>query len=227
MEVIVPAAGLSTRYPGGKPKYLLEDINQSLMIENTLKPYYGKFNITVGVLQDHNEKYNAVAEIKNRIKDINVVVIPNLTKGPADTVFNIIQLSKFNLEESLFIKDCDSYFDHVVERGNYVCTHKITNLNSGDQILNKSFVLSNNHKIIQNIVEKQIISDEFCVGGYKFDKISEFLSSYNSLINQLSTEFFVSHVIQHSINKGNIFKSVQTTNYVDVGTINEWAKRRA
>ena len=39
MEIVVPAAGLSTRFPDMKPKYLLYDYKHDMMLINALRPF--------------------------------------------------------------------------------------------------------------------------------------------------------------------------------------------
>lgn len=225
MEIIVPAAGLSTRFPGTKPKYLLEDVNSRLMISNAINPYLDQGNITIGVLQQHEELYNSTAIIKNELgSSVNIIVLPKITNGPADTVYQISKLASLPIDSSILIKDCDSYFNHDITDGNYVCISNVKNHDVMYKINNKSFVVTNEHGIIQSIVEKSIISNEFCVGGYKFNKLVDFITGYDQLSSSMKTEFFVSHIIQFNISKGALFFSNNVTDYVDVGTIQEWKK---
>lgn len=223
MELIVPAAGLSTRFPGTKPKYLLTDTNNRLMISNAIQPYVEQCNITIGVLRQHEELYNASAEIKNELGSaINIIVLPEVTNGPADTVYQIANLANISTDSPVLIKDCDSYFDHDITDGNYVCVSNAIEHDVMYKIANKSFVIANEHGIIQNIIEKSIVSNVFCVGGYKFNKLSDFTSGYTALIGSMKTEFFISHVIQYNISSGDTFLVKYVTDYVDVGTIQEW-----
>ena len=44
------------------------------------------------------------------------------------------------------------------------------------KLSSKSFVNVNDHLgIIQSIIEKKVVSDTFCVGGYKFESAKVFL----------------------------------------------------
>ena len=224
MELIVPAAGLSTRFPGTKPKYLLTDTNNRLMISNAIQPYVEQCNsITIGVLRHHEELYNASVTIRNELgSSINVIVLPEVTNGPAATTYQIATLANIPMDSSVLIKDCDSYFDHKITDGNYVCVSNAIDHAVMYKIANKSFVITNEHSIIQNIIEKSIVSNVFCVGGYKFNKLSDFISGYTSLVSSMKTEFFISHVIQYNISNGATFLVKYVTDYVDVGTIQEW-----
>ena len=223
MELIVPAAGLSTRFPGTKPKYLLTDTNNKLMIANAVSPYLEQCNVTIGILQKHEQLYDVTTTIKNQLgNDVNVIILPEVTNGPADTVYQMINLAGLSQDNPMLIKDCDSYFEHDIANGNYVCVSNVIDHDIMYKISNKSFVIVNEQNIIQNIIEKSIISNTFCVGGYKFNRISDFLAGYNSLADIMKTEFFISHVIQYNINNGDVFLSNPVTNYVDVGTLQDW-----
>jgi hypothetical protein len=225
MEIIVPAAGLSTRFPDTKPKYLLFDDQGKMMLSEALKQFLNdsRFNITIGILQEHDEKYNATEVIHRELGDnINVVILQKVTAGPAETVMKIIEMSNMDLGNELIIKDCDSYFTHEVTSGNYVCISKVQNHNNELQVHNKSFVVVDDRAEIKHIVEKSVVSDLFCVGGYKFDSIQLFKNSYSSVIDTLDSEVYVSHIIEFAISKGNVFFSKQVDNYVDVGTKQDW-----
>jgi len=223
MEIIVPAAGLSTRFPGTIPKYLLEDCNGKIMLNNSIEPYLGKYNITVGILKQHDDLHNS-GDIVRQL-GVDVVVLPEVTKGPADTVYQIIKRANIDHEKSMLIKDCDSYFNHSVTDSNYICTSTVSEHDVLYKIANKSFVIANEHGVVQSIVEKSIVSNDFCVGGYKFNRIHDFVSAYEKLIDSMTNEFFVSHIIQYNISNGKTFLTKPVTDYVDVGTIKEWQSR--
>ena len=222
MEIIVPAAGLSTRFPNTKPKYLLRDHNGVMMLRKAIEIYL-RHRITVGILQKHIDEFDALNELKNEFDDtINIVVIPEVTKGPADTVYQIIKQDK--TEGQFLIKDCDSYFEHTIAAGNYVCVSKVKQNEILYNLAGKSFVQSNDQGIITEIIEKQVISDKFCVGGYKFADVKQYLDAYRSISSSVQNEIFVSHVIQYMLMQGEIFFENIVSNYSDVGTIEEWKK---
>ena len=223
MEVIVPAAGLSTRFPNMPPKYLLTDSNGDMMLRKAVEPYLNH-HVTIAILQEHDEKYNAKEKIHEKFsKDsIDLVVLPQVTAGPAATIFEIIERTKVKGE--FLIKDCDSYFEHTIAAGNYVCVSKVKQNEILYNLAGKSFVQSNDQGIITEIIEKQVISDKFCVGGYKFADVKQYLDAYRSISSSVQNEIFVSHVIQYMLMQGEIFFENIVSNYSDVGTIEEWKK---
>jgi len=221
MRVIVPAAGLSTRFPNMKPKYLLYDYKHELMIANSIRPFLREgYQVTIGILKEHDEKYNATQFINYEFGDsVDVVVLDKPTKGPADTVFQIIE--KLGLySEPIFIKDCDSFFEHDISDGNYVCVSKISDHEFLKKIASKSFTVANNQGIITDIVEKEVVSDTFCVGGYKFSSALMYKEAFKRLSSE--REVFVSDVIGVCIGDMNIFNEKKVRDYTDVGTAQDW-----
>ena len=222
MEIIMPAAGLSTRFPNMRPKYILADFQGTYMFERSLESFIGKHNITIGILKEHNDQYNTAEYIKNEYGEaIQVVILETRTTGPADTVYQILKQAGLTTEEFL-IKDCDSFFDHDYQEGNYVCVSNIRDHEILKRLASKSFIVSNDQGIITSIIEKQVVSDKFCVGGYKFESADMFISAFEKLKDAHVKEIFVSHIIEECLNDDAIFKESSVSNYVDVGTAEEW-----
>lgn len=218
MEVIVPAAGLSSRFMDMKPKYLLYGYDSRLMIQNALKGYD---KVHIGILKEHDEKFEASAFLRHELGDnIDIIIIDKVTQGPADTVAHIIKKSNIDKNSSILIKDCDSFFDHDITDGNYVCVSSIAEHFILKRVAQKSFVVSNNQGIITDIVEKSVISDTFCVGGYKFNSAELYLKMFESIKSE--REIFVSDVVQKCLQSNIIFSEKRVTNYIDVGTSDEW-----
>lgn len=222
MEIIIPAAGLSTRFPNMRPKYTLTDHTGLLMLARSISPYLGKYNITIGILKEHEEKYNVIRMLAHDLPEVNVVVLDERTKGPAETVYKIIKNAGIDQNEEILIKDCDSFFEHKVTSGNYVCISNIAEHEILKRLASKSFVISNDQGIITNIIEKEVISNKFCVGGYKFESAKLFCETYEKLEDRDVGEIFVSHIIEDCLNNHKIFLEKPVTNYVDVGTADEW-----
>jgi hypothetical protein len=197
-----------------------------MMFENAIAPYLGKYPITIGVLDENEKKYSIQDYVRSKYGDaVTIVVLPAQTTGPADTVYQILQNSHIDKQSAILIRDCDSFFDHEISSGNYVCVSSIVDHDYLTCIAAKSYVVSNVHGIISNIVEKQVVSDKFCVGGYKFESAGIFLDSYQRIAKELPGEIFISHVIQGCLNyHDQVFKTVTVSNYVDVGTAEDWVE---
>lgn len=221
MEIIVPAAGLSTRFPDMKPKYLLYDYKGEMMLMNALRKYRQLgMKINIGILKEHQDKYAVIEQIQHEWHDnINFVVIDKPTRGPADTVCRILVESGITGE--FLVKDCDSFFEHENTSGNYICVSNISEHEILKKLASKSFVIVNDQDIVTNIIEKQVVSDTFCVGGYKFESAEQYKLAFE-YVSQMNGEIFVSDIIGRMLDQGHIFTKRNVTNYVDVGTANDW-----
>lgn len=225
MEIVVPAAGLSTRFSGHRPKYLLYDYKNELMLKNAVKQFIDtEHHITIGILNEHDEKFNASSHIFNAIPGCTIVLLKEKTKGPADTVYQI--LDKIDGDKPFLVKDCDSYFNHNyantnLSDPNYICTSNIKEHEVLKKLSSKSFVRYNDQDIITDIVEKQVVSDTFCVGGYKFNSMQKYKETFEKL-SARTDEIYVSHVIQDMLMQGETFVTNPVRDYVDVGTQSDW-----
>jgi hypothetical protein len=65
-----------------------------------------------------------------------------------------------------------------------------------------------------------VVSDTFCVGGYKFASAKLYLQMFSEISSV--KEIFVSDVIQRCLFHKYIFMEKLVENYVDVGTSDEW-----
>lgn len=219
----MPAGGLSTRFPNMRPKYSLTDYAGNMMFERAITPYLGKYHITLGIIKENEDRYKIADYIQEKYKDdITLVILPERTTGPADTAYQIIKQSGLDLSQEILIKDCDSFFDHEYQTGNYVCYSSIKEHEVLKKLGSKSFIVANEQGIITSIIEKQVVSDKFCVGGYKFESAEMFVRAFEKLMSADVPEIFVSHVIEQCLNDRHIFKEAHVTNYFDVGTAEDW-----
>ena len=180
MEIILPCAGLSTRFPNLRPKYLLTDYSGKLMVENALKNFVNKHNITLIILDKHNKDFSAEKKLREAFGDqINIVILENPTSGPADTVYQGLIKGNIDRSASILIKDCDSFFDSKEIDGNAICVTSLTKNPNVRNAAAKSYVVTDEQNIITTVVEKKIVSDRFCVGGYQFEKASNFIDALN------------------------------------------------
>jgi hypothetical protein len=222
MEVIIPCAGLSSRFPGLRPKYLLTDYSGLMMIERAAAPYIGQYPVTITILAEHDRIYNSQSKLREVFGDkVKIVVLEEPTTGPADTVYQTILKGDINRQDSVLIKDSDGFYHSDVLAGNviYVC-----NLNKNPHIKNvhaKSYTVTNDQGLIVSVVEKQIVSNNFCAGGYQFESADSFVAAFDA-VNKNGAEIFVSHIIDWMIGQGQVFQECAVQDMVDVGTAPDW-----
>ena len=218
--LIVPAAGLSTRFPGMRPKYALTNWDGQLMIQHAVDPLLNHQHFD-RVIFATLERHDMDKTLKEIYPDSEQMVFHNPTQGPAHTVFGAMRA--LNVKGPVVVKDTDSwltYGDGPIA-GNMVATAMIDEFDI-PRVAAKSFVKSNTHGFITDIVEKSVISNEVSVGCYSFEDAAEVGSRYRTPVGK--DEVFLSHVILDMILNGISFKTYPVADYVDVGTAEEWKK---
>ena len=226
--LIIPCAGRSSRFPNMKPKYLLTHPDGSLMIEKSLE----KINIDIfdrviiTIVEPHNKKYEAELILKQAFanKKFEICVLDDFTSSASETVYKTIKAK--NVSGSVVIKDSDNsvsfHFDKQIK--NMIVGYNIAIHQDVRNVANKSFLIINEQNLIQDIIEKQVVSNIISLGIYCFENIDDFSNAYEYLKQEkILGEMYISHVISYLISKSKlIFQSLLSDFYEDWGTIEEW-----
>lgn len=223
MRLILPVAGQSSRYPGLRPKWLLTHPNGNLMIAEAIKgisPEYFE-EIIIVCLEDHFNKYkigNVLEKQFNKLAfhNVSIEVIKSSESQP-HTVYQAIVNRK--IKGSILIKDSDNYFHYNPIQGNCICYASLEEFKRVDAS-SKSYVQLDEKGIVNNIVEKRVISNVFCVGGYGFLKADDFIVHYEKISN--IPNLYISHVIQSMLISGHIFQGNPVKDFLDWGTLHDW-----
>ena len=158
-------------------------------------------------------KYDSVRNYVN--KELNLKVFnPGSTNSPAETIFEskpIWQDSKI-----LYTLDCDVYFEG--ENINNISPFTLYTVNSSSK--NFSYVKTDQNGLVNEIKEKNVISNNAVVGFYSFDaeKLKYFFKTakYKELANQ--REVFLSDVIRDQIMQGIKYSISEVKSYKSMGT---------
>lgn len=120
VTLILPAAGRSTRFGGGKPKWLLTQPNGQAMIVDALSnlDMIEVTRIVIILLKEHVEKYldGKTDLVLNMFKNesylskIETVLLDAPTADQSMTVYQGI--TKANIRGPIFIKDCDNSYKY-------------------------------------------------------------------------------------------------------------------
>lgn len=229
MVIVVPAAGRSKRFPDMRPKYILRDYTGQTMGKKAVEPWLNDENthIVFGILRDHLIKFETVLHLQSDIPKLNAIYLDQETQGPADTVYQVLQeLIREEIitsDESLFIKDCDSFFTLDSMPANFIAVSYIEKHEILKKLSSKSFVKVNDQGIVIDIAEKEVISNAFCVGGYGFESVAKYTDAFEAIASvNSSDEIYVSHVISYLLQTGTTFTTQEVKNYIDVGTAEDW-----
>jgi len=226
MNLIVPIAGKSSRYPNVKPKWMLAHPNGKFMAIQAIAGLdLSKFNRIVFVyLKQHEELYSFKEGFINELQSLNITnydlcELEEQTKDVTETITQAI--TKLNLTGALFIKDSDSYFTCMPTlSGNFICYTNLKNSSTSNPA-GSSYITLDENNVITNIVEKQIISSNICVGGYVFDDCNRFLDIANKLNS--NTERYVSDIVYFDmLYNQTIFRGIEISDLEDWGTLTDW-----
>lgn len=226
MNLIVPIAGKSSRYPDQKPKWMLAHPNGKFMAIQAISGMdLSTFDRIIFVyLKQHEEHYSFKQGFINELETLGIhnyelCELTEQTKDVTETV--TLAINKLNIEGCIFIKDSDSYFTcGDVKGGNCICFTHLKNSKTTNPA-GSSYLTLDENNVVTNIVEKQIISANICVGGYMFDDASRFVTIANTL--KSDTERYISDIIYFDMlyNK-TVFKGIEIDDLEDWGTLADW-----
>jgi hypothetical protein len=225
MDLILPIAGRSSRFPEMRPKWMLTHPKGRMMVVEAVRGLdlsAVKRIIFVG-LAEHESRFGFVNALRTQFEEEGIrnelvfVLLETETRHQPETVLRGIE--EAGVSGPFFVKDSDNYFKTTVVPGNRISCfdlHSLEHVNAR----NKSYLQASVNGVVTNIVEKKIISSTFCVGGYGFESVNDFKSVYHELDD--GSEIYLSNIIFAMILKGSIFKSDMVTSYLDWGTLNDW-----
>jgi len=225
MDLILPVAGQSTRFSNVRPKWMLTHPDGNFMVTHAIRGLpLQKFNrIILVALKEHLEKYkcregihSAFAELELSDK-FQIVELDRPTRNQPETVASCLEAVAD--VGSFYVKDCDNFFIADVNLENSLAVCDLNDLQNVTAA-NKSYIKKNASGIVTNVIEKRVVSSEFCCGGYSFRSAEEYLAAYQQLKN--NEDLYLSHVIFQMILSGIPFVTQNAKSYEDWGTISEW-----
>lgn len=227
MILIIPMAGKSSRFPDLKPKWMLTHPSGRFMaLQAICGINLDAFTKIIFIcLKEHEEKHQFSKGFISELQQMeiadksDILYLESGTKHQSETVAKAIEA--FSITGPIFVKDSDNYFEVEYDGENRICFFDL-NLSGLIKPKNKSYIEMDEHGFISNIIEKQVLSPFFCVGGYGFKKAEDFVSYLNKIEKTAKGEVYLSNVIYEMILDDKKFKSSLVSYYKDWGTIEDW-----
>ena len=201
--LIIPAAAYTEINEQFIPEiFKINDTGRMNIISNMIDLPLSDFDkIYIVVNQRIDEIYNIKNMLQVQLKneefgDKTCIIVIENTRNVVDTVLHVvaqIPYSKFGV----FIKDADASFNITeLNNENTVYTYKLEDVKEINPS-SKSYVSTTSDDVVLNIIEKRVISSEFCVGGYYFNDIKKFVD----LCERVSEydKLYLSNVIYYDI----------------------------
>lgn len=208
---------------------MLTHPNGHLMIEHAMNGLNIEIfdRVIITIIREHDENYESgliLSQVFGGNKKVEICILEDFTKSAAETIF--LTIEKMKITGSIVVKDCDNYVSISIRNPiiNSVTGYGLIGHPEITNIQGKSFLIINEQNIIQDIVEKRVVSDTICVGVYSFYKAEDFVDTYKEIVEKnIQGELFISNIISYMINRKNfIFEALSAEEYSDWGTLNEW-----
>ena len=228
--LIIPCAGKSSRFPNMKPKWMLTHPDGKLMIEKSLEGLNTDIfdRIIITIVKLHDEKYEAglvLSQVFKNNKKIEICLLDDFTSSASETVY--LTLEKMNVAGAFVVKDSDNCVKVNIDLpiANSITGYNLYKHPDISNIPGKSFLMVNEQGIIEDIIEKRIVSNIICLGVYAFSNAEDFKKSYKEMLSKnISGEMYISHVISYMLGKKDVFIALEAEKYDDWGTLEEWHK---
>lgn len=216
--LIIPAAAYTEIDEQFIPEiFKINDTGRMNIISNMIDLPLSDFDkIYIVVNQRIDEIYNIENMLNVQLKneefgDKTCIVVVKNTRNVVDTVLQTVEQIPY-IKFGVFIKDADASFNITeLNNENTVYTYKLEYVKEINPS-SKSYVSTTSDDVVLNIIEKRVISSEFCVGGYYFNDIKKFIdlcecvSEYDKL--------YLSNVIYYDIlRNGEIYRTEQVIRF--------------
>ena len=221
-------AGKSTRFPEGRPKWMLTHpkTNGYMVMESISGLNLDFFDQIIFVATKKQEETFCFSDGLNKQleeKDIHnksrICLLSDETSSQSETVYRA--LIKENISGYFYVKDSDSHFKVKINGDENVVSYADLSDQGKINASSKSYIDMDQSNVINNIIEKKVIGSTFSVGGYGFNSAESFIETYESL-ESFEGECYISHIIYEMILSGEIFYGLETTEFEDYGTIDDW-----
>lgn len=230
MNVIIPMAQSIDYKKEVRPSWLWVHPNGNLLITEALKGLnLSKVEqVYLAILDEHLQKYDCRFGLEKQLlsngitrKQLKIVILTKPTTSQPETVATVIE--KESITGPIFIKDADNFFNFSISPGNCVAVANINEIRITNPS-SKSYVSYDDNGLVANIVEKNVISNLFCCGGYGFLNAEDFLKYYKKIKHK--NNIYISHVIYSMLLDEQIFKMEKSSDFIDWGSFEEWSRFR-
>ena len=224
LNIIIPMAGAGTRFQQAGydlPKPLI-DVNGRPMIQTVVNNLGMKANYIFIVQKSHNEKYNLKTLLSIISKNCVVVEVDGLTEGAACTT--LLAKEFINSKDPLILANSDQFLEWDSVEFMYNMTEQ--SVDGGIVVFNSvdpkwSFAKINEEGLVEEVAEKNPISDRATVGVYYWKHGSDYVKYAEQMIEKntrVNNEFYVCPVFNEAIADGKKIKTFNVEKMWGLGT---------
>ena len=224
LNVLIPMAGAGSRFMQAGytfPKPLIE-VNGKPMIQVVVDNLGLEANYIFVVQKEHREKYNLDMMLNLITPGCRVIETQGLTEGAACTA--LLAQEFIDNDDPLFFANSDQYVEWDPIEFMYSMQEK--NADGGIVTFKSthpkwSFAKVNDKGLVEEVAEKNPISDNATVGYYYWKKGSDFVKYANQMISKnvrVNNEFYVCPVFNEAIQDNKEIRTYHANRMWGLGT---------
>lgn len=206
MNILIPMAGLGSRFPNSKLPKPLIDVDGKAMIQKAVESMGVNGNYIFITRSEHNRDFDLDKKIQELFPESKVISVDYLTEGPACTA--LLAKEYIDTDEPLIIANCDQIMDWDHETFNLFCKmypHDGFVVTYYANTIKNSYVKIDKYGFATEMKEKEIISNISTNGIHFWKKGSDFVQSVYDMIENNDRapngEFYIAPSYNYLINK--------------------------
>jgi HAD superfamily hydrolase (TIGR01509 family) len=224
MNVLIPMAGAGSRFEKAGysfPKPLI-DVDGKPMIQVVVENLNIDANYIFIVQKSHREKYNLDGLLNLIVPGCSIIEVNTITEGAACTA--LLAKDLINNNSPLFFANSDQYVEW--DSNEFMYKMNETNVDGGIVSFKSihpkwSFAKLNNNGYVEEVAEKNPISDIATVGYYYWKSGKDFVKYAEEMIQnniRVNNEFYVCPVFNQAIKDGKKIITVNANKMWGLGT---------
>jgi dTDP-glucose pyrophosphorylase len=234
LQILMPMAGLGSRFAKAgfeTPKPLIEVDGQPMFRKalESIQAIEADKSYLFVIRQEHVDSQQLDQLIKSALPEAQITVIPEMTRGAAETALAAKEL--LNPDDGLIIMDCDLWF----QSASY--NQMVQNSLSGQSDIagglltfasdnpRYSYAKVGSDDIVTETAEKRVISDHAITGAYFFAAARDFTGTTLRLLQEpLSDkmpEYYISFLYNILINEREKIQAAYVDEFASFGTPEE------
>ena len=227
MKVLIPMAGAGSRfaavgYTFPKPLISVKNLDDKPMIQVIVENLNIQAEYIYIVRKEHNEKYNLRQMLNVITPGCKVIEVDHLTDGAACTT--LLAKEFIDNDEPLLIANSDQFVEW--DSNEFMYSMQGDTIDGGILTFKNthpkwSYVKLDDKKLVAEVREKEVISNEATVGIYYWTRGSDYVKYAEQMISKnirVNNEFYVCPVYNEAIQDGKKIKIFHIEKMWGLGT---------
>jgi dTDP-glucose pyrophosphorylase len=210
LNIVIPIAGRGSRFVEAgyllpKPLIPVYEMPMIEVVVNNIRPKT-HHSFTFIALKEHLDNLEMSKTLERIAPGCNIISVNHVTEGAACTV--LLAKEVINNEDPLMLANSDQWID--IDINDYLKVMERKDIDGLIMTMSAdhpkwSYIGINKDRLIDRVVEKQVISNEATVGIYNFKHGSDFILAAEQMISKnlrVNNEFYVAPVYNEMIGGG-------------------------